>query len=121
MSKYTRPREIEIPREIDYEKYYKTIEKYYSGRDYSHGWDHVTKVCENALLLCKNENICCEREIIIIIIDNTIVIQIIDTDITNGFSEAISQSVFELFTFYCAQNLLRNKSSLLHRNRCNHW
>ena len=68
MNKYTRPREIEIPREIDYEKYYKTIEKYYSGRDYSHGWDHVTKVCENALLICKYENICCEREIIIIII-----------------------------------------------------
>ena len=68
MSKYIKPREIEIPREIDYEKYYKTIEKYYSGRDYSHGWEHVTKVCENALLICKYENISCERDIIIIIL-----------------------------------------------------
>ena len=62
---------IDIPQEpvlAQHKKYFNTLEKYYTGRDYSHGWEHVTRVCANALFICKYENITNERDIKIIIV-----------------------------------------------------
>ena len=50
------------------EKYFKVLKKYYKGRDPSHGWKHVTKVCANAMFICKYENITNERDIKIILV-----------------------------------------------------
>ena len=44
------------------------MKKYYQGRDVSHGWDHVKRVLDNAMFICKYENITDERDLKIIVI-----------------------------------------------------
>ena len=52
----------------NYDKYMTILKKYYEGRDSSHGWEHVKKVCMNALELCAEIGNFSQKDIKIIII-----------------------------------------------------
>jgi HD superfamily phosphodiesterase len=59
---------MESTYQTKYATYFKLMKKYYKERDISHGWLHVQQVLENAMFICKYENITNERDIKIIVI-----------------------------------------------------
>ena len=52
----------------NYSRYTEVLKKYYEGRDSSHGWEHVEKVCMNALTLCSEIGNFSDKDIKIIVI-----------------------------------------------------
>ena len=52
----------------NYARFIGVLKKYYEGRDSSHGWEHVEKVCQNAISLCSESEKFNERDLKIIII-----------------------------------------------------